>query len=52
MKRATLSLKGKGISHDELAIKLEISKPTMYKRFISGNWKPSQKRTLKKLGLL
>lgn len=45
-------LEEKGISHEVLAAKLEISRPTMYKRFISGAWKASQKKTLKRLGLL
>ncbi len=45
-------LKEKGLSHEALAEKLEITRPTMYKRFISGQWKASQKRTLKRLGLL
>jgi len=44
-------LKEKGISHEVLAEKLEVSRPTMYKRFVSGKWKTSQLRTLKKLGL-
>lgn len=45
-------LKEKGITHEALADKLEISRPTMYKRFISGKWKKHQKITLKKLGLI
>jgi DNA-binding Xre family transcriptional regulator len=45
-------LKEKQITHEELAKKLEISRPTMYSRFITGKWKASQKKTLKRLGLI
>lgn len=45
-------LKLKGMSHEDLAEKLEITRKTMYKRFNDGMWKNHQKKTLKKLNLL
>jgi len=42
-------LREKGLTQIDLASKLEISLPTMAKRFKDGNWKESQKKTLKKL---
>lgn len=43
--------KEKGITHEVLAAKLEVSRGTLNSRFEDGKWKKSQKATLKKMGL-
>lgn len=50
-KALNAAIKKIGFTHKLLANKLETSRPTLIKKFKSGDWKKFQIKTIQKLGL-